>query len=75
MCIRDRSRRAGKPFKACTRCRLLVPREASVCPSCGSTTFTDAWTGVVIIIDVENSRLAKMLGIEKPGRYALKLGT
>lgn len=69
------SKRIRKPFKACTRCKLLVPHEVGVCPSCGSTSFTDLWTGVVIIIDVENSRLAKMLGIEKPGKYALKLGT
>ncbi|MEM1623792.1 MAG: transcription elongation factor subunit Spt4 [Sulfolobales archaeon] len=68
------SRGYRKPFKACTRCRLLVPHEAPTCPSCGSTTFTDTWSGVVIIVDPEKSKLAKMLGIEKPGRYALKLG-
>lgn len=30
---------------------------------------------MVVIVDVEKSQLAKALGIEKPGRYALKLGT
>lgn len=68
------SRGYRRPFKACTRCRLLVPHEVNACPSCGSTSFTDTWSGVVIVVDPENSRLAKMLGISKPGRYALRLG-
>ncbi len=69
------SRSTRKPFKACTKCRMLVPHEVNICPSCGSTSFTDAWSGVVIIVDAEKSELAKLLGIEKPGRYALKIGT
>ncbi|MCS7098865.1 MAG: transcription elongation factor subunit Spt4 [Sulfolobales archaeon] len=68
------SRGPGKAFKACSRCRLLVPHEVETCPSCGSTTFTDTWSGVVIVIDPERSRLAKLMGISKPGRYAIKLG-
>jgi len=67
-------RQVKKPFKACTRCKLLVPHEVGVCPSCGSSTFTEAWSGMVVIVDVERSQLAKALGIGKPGRYALKLG-
>lgn len=69
------SRQVRKPFKACTRCKLLIPHEVSICPSCGSSTFTETWSGMVVIVDVEKSQLAKALGIEKPGRYALKLGT
>ncbi|MCX8185034.1 MAG: transcription elongation factor subunit Spt4 [Sulfolobales archaeon] len=66
--------RRRKPFKACSKCRLLIPHEVEVCPSCGSAVFTEAWSGIVIVIDPEKSRLAKLMGISKPGRYALKLG-
>ncbi|OYT37938.1 MAG: DNA-binding protein [Desulfurococcales archaeon ex4484_58] len=63
----------GKVFKACRRCRALVSRDAIECPICGSRDFSDEWEGVVIIIDPERSEIAKMLGIEKPGRYAIKV--
>ncbi|NPA97797.1 MAG: DNA-directed RNA polymerase, subunit E'' [Crenarchaeota archaeon] len=62
-----------KPFKACRRCKALVDKEVEICPICGSNDFTDEWEGVVIIIDPEKSLVAKMLGIEKPGRYAIKV--
>ncbi len=68
------SRGYRRPFKACTKCRLLVPHDAAACPSCGSTSFTDTWSGAVIVVDPEKSRLAEMLNIKKPGRYALRLG-
>lgn len=68
-------RQVRKAFKACTKCKLLVPHEVTVCPSCGSSSFTEAWSGMVVIVDAEKSQLAKALGIAKPGRYALKLGT
>ena len=61
------------PFKACRRCKSLVPRDANVCPVCGSNSLSEDWEGVVIIVDVEKSKIAKSLGIEKPGRYAIKV--
>ncbi len=64
---------ARRPFKACRRCKALVPREAEQCPICGSKDFTMEWEGIVIILDVEKSQVARMLGITKPGRYAIKL--
>ncbi|MCD6301436.1 MAG: DNA-directed RNA polymerase, subunit E'' [Staphylothermus sp.] len=63
----------GKPFKACRKCKALVNKETNVCPVCGSSDFTDEWEGMVIILDPENSEIAKMLGITKPGRYAIKV--
>jgi DNA-directed RNA polymerase subunit E" len=61
------------PFKACRRCKSLVPREATRCPVCGSTDLTEDWEGVIIVVDPEKSLLAKKLEITKPGRYALKV--
>ncbi|MEB3862063.1 MAG: DNA-directed RNA polymerase, subunit E'' [Desulfurococcales archaeon] len=64
---------AGKPrLKACRNCGALVPRDASVCPVCKSTSFTEDWEGMVIIISTD-SVLASELEIEKPGMYAIKV--
>lgn len=61
-------------FKACRRCRALEPLDAQACSVCRSSDFTEEWSGLIIILDT-GSRVAKMLGIEKPGRYAVKLGS
>ena len=59
-------------FVACKSCGALVSPESRVCPICGSTQFSEAWEGMVIIIDKE-SVLAKNLNIEKPGGYVIKV--
>jgi len=66
-------RRRRPPFKACIKCKLLVPFNVEECPNCGSREFSEEWEGMVIILDAERSQVAKKLGIEKPGRYAIKL--
>jgi DNA-directed RNA polymerase subunit E" len=43
------------------------------CPNDGSTELSNEWSGLIIIINPEKSQVAKTLGIEKPGRYALKV--
>jgi len=63
----------GRIFKACRKCRALVDRETIECPVCGSKEFSDEWEGVVVIIDPERSGLAKLLNIDKPGKYAIKV--
>lgn len=67
--------KSKKPFKACIRCKFLALPEEEKCPNCGSTTFTDEWSGVAIILDPERSEVARILGITKPGRYAIKIGS
>ncbi|MCE4624742.1 MAG: DNA-directed RNA polymerase, subunit E'' [Desulfurococcales archaeon] len=62
------------PLKACRRCGALVALDVKVCPFCGSTEFTDSWEGMVIILDPERSEIAKELGIDKPGAFAIKVG-
>jgi len=61
-------------FKACTKCKALVPYEVTKCPICGNESFTENWTGMIIILDPNKSRVAKLLGITKSGRYAVRLG-
>ncbi len=67
------ARRPSKPFKACRKCKALVPRDVTQCPVCDSKDFTEEWEGMVVIIDVEKSEVAKILGITKPGKYAIKV--
>jgi len=66
-------KKVTKPFKACVKCKALVKTEETKCPICGSTEFTFNWSGIAVILDPANSQIAKLLGITKPGRYALKL--
>ncbi len=56
---------------ACRKCKMLTTEKA--CPKDGSTELSSEWSGLIIIINAERSQVAKTLGIEKPGRYALKV--
>ncbi len=58
-------------LKACKNCGALVPKEATVCPVCGSTTFVDDWEGVMILLD--NSALAEKLKTSKHGVFAIRV--
>jgi len=57
--------------KACKSCNKIT--EESVCPVCGSQELSTRFQGIVIILDPENSEVAKRLGITVPGEYALKV--
>lgn len=59
-------------FKACKECDALVDKEAKVCPLCGSTQFTDTWSGILIVIDPQGSFAARVAGRAKPALYAIK---
>ncbi len=61
------------PLKACRRCGGLVDREVRVCPYCGSTDFTDNWEGMIIILNPEESIIAKEIGVSSKGYYAIKV--
>ena len=60
-------------FKACTKCRYITVEKAEQCPNCGATSFTETWRGMVIIVDVEKSCIARLIGAERPGMYAIEL--
>ena len=57
-------------LKACTHCNLLTEKEQ--CPACRNPTSNN-WSGLLIITDVENSEVARELGITKAGEYALRV--
>jgi DNA-directed RNA polymerase subunit E" len=47
--------------------------EGDNCVICGTTNLSDDWSGYLVIIDPENSEVAKRMNIKLPGRYALKV--
>jgi DNA-directed RNA polymerase subunit E" len=57
--------------KACKKCRSVY--EGSKCPNCESVESTDGFKGKVVILDPEQSEVAKNLGIKKKGTFAVKL--
>ncbi len=59
-------------MKACKKCHYIVVN-AKECPMCGSKELTEHFSGMAIILDTEKSEISKLLGITKPGSYALKL--
>ena len=58
--------------KACKNCKRIIEK-GTVCPVCHSTDLTSNWKGFVVVIDSENSEIAKKLGVTIPGKYALRL--
>ncbi len=57
--------------KVCKKCRMFV--EGNECPSCKSTQFSTNWNGRVYILDTKNSMIAKRMGAEVKGEYAIKI--
>ncbi len=45
----------------------------SLCPKCKTATLSDDFSGLVIIVNPEESEIAKIMEIEEKGRYALRV--
>ena len=58
-------------MKACTVCKRIWSNKDH-CPSCGAPT-SDNWSGLLIITDPDESRIAKELNITDPGEYCLRV--
>jgi len=56
--------------RACKECKRLTDLE--VCPVCKGQTSPD-WIGYIRIVNTEESEVARRLGIQTRGRYALKV--
>ena len=57
--------------KACKKCKVFV--QGNECPACHSKNLSTNWQGRINIIDVENSVIAKNIGIKLKGEYAIKV--
>lgn len=60
-------------LRACKKCNSIVHGD-QVCPICKThNNLSRNFSGMLIIRDVEKSRIARKLGIEKKGLYAIKV--
>ena len=57
--------------KACRECHMITT--GTLCPVCKTAPLSDDFSGLVIIIDSEESEIAKVMGIKEKGRYALRV--
>ena len=56
--------------KACKQCKSIF--EGSKCPRCGSTEISDSFKGKVVVLNPEQSEVAKHLNIKDKGNFAVK---
>ncbi|MFH1211655.1 MAG: transcription elongation factor subunit Spt4 [Candidatus Woesearchaeota archaeon] len=66
--------------KVCKKCRLFIEDEQAKCPfsrpDChlnNPAQFTNLWNGRIHFLNIENSRIAKEMSVEKEGEYAIKV--
>jgi len=57
--------------KVCKRCKILV--EGEECPICKKNQFSNNFQGTVYIVDAQKSEIAKAMGLEVKGEYAIKV--
>lgn len=58
--------------KACKQCKAIFSG-ANRCPSCGSDEISDSFKGKIVVINPEQSEIAKNFKINKKGVYATRL--
>lgn len=57
--------------RACRACHTITT--ADECPACNSSELSKDYLGYVIVMDPEQSVIAQKMGIDAPGKYALKV--
>lgn len=60
------------PDKACKDCKRIV-EEGNECPVCKNNDLSTNFSGQVVIYEPENSEIAEELGIQTPGKYAIRV--
>jgi DNA-directed RNA polymerase subunit E" len=58
-------------MRACRNCKHLTNEQ--ICPVCKGNEFSDDYSGLLIVLDPEDSLLAEKLKTEEEGAYALKI--
>jgi DNA-directed RNA polymerase subunit E" len=62
-----------RKLKACKKCHSIVEGDGK-CPICNTNTdLSPNFSGLVMILDVENSEIAKRMNITQAGAYAIKV--
>ena len=57
----------------CRECHRVVDPDANTCPSCGSSSLSEDWAGLVIITHPDKSEVAEGMEVTEAGSYALKV--
>lgn len=57
--------------KACKKCRTIYT--GAKCPKCGSEEAADTFKGKVVVLNPEQSEIAKNLKIKEKGEYAIRI--
>jgi len=57
--------------KVCKKCKMIY--EGEKCPNCGSQEYNESFKGRVVILNPEQSEIAKNLGIKNKGSFAIKI--
>ena len=61
-------------MRACRHCRLIEDDKAiNQCKFCHSHDLSEDFSGIVIIVDHEKSKIAERMGITTNGKYAIKV--
>jgi DNA-directed RNA polymerase subunit E" len=57
--------------KVCKKCKIFV--EGEICPICKRNSFSTNWQGRIYFIDTQRSTIAKKIGVDVKGEYAIKV--
>jgi RNA polymerase subunit RPABC4/transcription elongation factor Spt4 len=57
--------------KVCKTCKMFI--EGGECPVCKTTSFSITWKGRIQVLDPQHSAIAKRVGMDKEGEYAIKV--
>ncbi|HID91120.1 TPA: transcription elongation factor Spt4 [Candidatus Bathyarchaeota archaeon] len=57
--------------RACRTCHLIA--RGAVCPNCKGRDLSRDFVGMVAILDVDGSQVAKRMGIKRKGFYAVRV--
>lgn len=59
-------------MRACRNCRMILTDEKT-CPGCQGTELTEKYSGQIIVLDSEKSEVAKVAGVNGPGKFAIRV--
>jgi len=57
--------------KACKLCNTIY-ESGEKCPRCEARESTDSFKGRIVVLDPENSEIAKKLNLKDKGNFAIK---
>lgn len=57
--------------KVCKKCKMIY--EGDKCPNCGSQEHNESFKGRVVILNPEQSEIAKNLGVKHKGSFAIRI--